>query len=1189
MNKNIPCLLCLALLPLSTARAQFIHFRAGQDRVTVPLNSTVTTVVTNQVKLTGVNSSGATLSILGLPAGAGATIDVNPATSNNTPINITINTANISQGEYTFYLSGTGLDTNSLPLSNVWTYVLQAGHIWNGTTNAGVDGASSWTDGSKWLGGVPGAGDDVFITDLGGQTNNTFTVPSVSTNPLVSITLSGDTTIGSLRFGPTTNQTRFHSIQINPGNTLTLTGSKGFRFLRDYISEFQGLAAAPVLTLLGGGNLVITNPAAEFDLLIDNQLQMTNDMVGLANFSATVNRFALGDYTAWPNFFNYNDDNAVGGIPRRFLPNVYFAQTNVLKAFFVDPFNYTNADNRRFGFSYCNSEIAGTTTQPMLNLGISNIFLMDSVNFVGGNQQGNVRFNPIYSNSAPIAIFRSTNGGRMSVFSVADAGGTNGENTNVKTPVGVDFASFGGTLDVLADRFYIGRDRKLIVGGQNPNYQGFVFMSRGTIDVNTMTLGFQEYSGQTNAVMFNGYCEGRLMVTNLGVGTNRILVRNNLTLGYGTQTDPNGTGSGSNTTWGQIILSGSNTTMMVSNVLIGEPVHTSRNNSIEVNSNATFVVSNSIGSSVQSLDNLTYRDSILALNLDLTRTTAYVFTTNLTTAGSNTIQIASIKNLGSLSGPVKLIQFSAGNGSFQGLIMPPGLGGALLTTNNFGIFLTILTNTPKIVIWRGYSSSAWDLTTKNWLDPLTGLHTNFSNGDFAQFDDDVSTPKTVHLAGPVDIIPGGVTMTNNSATYVIDSAFAGDIQGSATLSKWGSQPLEVDGLTSLSLQLNQGSLIGGNLGGGTLGSVTLAAGTTMDYDGNVLGGINCAGVATLEGDSSSSGTLNIQATGIVTNNGTYTGPILTSAGAFLVNNGLWQNGGNSTIVSNAMLINNGNFHALTLTIGGTLKDMGTGTIYMNGDVVNGTRGLTINNGATFILGGDGIGITTVAPEPNSVNNFPGRVLFSSGSTNIFKVNPVTPTNTVLKCLYMGFGPNQSSQAYNGGTVVMNNVTLSAFTPGQTFKLIRSFDPSQTFTTDAFTASTNTANSYPIMSPSTPGSGMAWDLSGLLPPDGGSAGETLAGVIGVRGVATTPTNLTFNLAFGVITGTNNIGTNVFISQLSWPSNYTGWQLQEQSSSIGISTNWTTLVGATFTNYFEITNVFTTNGPNSVFFRMVFPGQ
>jgi len=36
--------------------------------------------------------------------------------------------------------------------------------------------------------------------------------------------------------------------------------------------------------------------------------------------------------------------------------------------------------------------------------------------------------------------------------------------------------------------------------------------------------------------------------------------------------------------------------------------------------------------------------------------------------------------------------------------MPPGVGGALLTTNNVGIFLTILQGTPKNIVWRGFQN-----------------------------------------------------------------------------------------------------------------------------------------------------------------------------------------------------------------------------------------------------------------------------------------------------------------------------------------------------------------------------------------------------------------------------------------------------------------------------------------------------
>ena len=408
-------------------------------------------------------------------------------------------------------------------------------------------------------------------------------------------------------------------------------------------------------------------------------------------------------------------------------------------------------------------------------------------------------------------------------------------------------------------------------------------------------------------------------------------------------------------------------------------------------------------------------------------------------------------------------------------------------------------------------------------------------------------------------------MTNNSSAYVIDSASGGDIQGSGSWSKWGSQALQIDGTTTAGVQLNEGSLSGS----GSIGSATVAAGTTMNFSGSVGNGVSCAGVATLAG--SSSGTLTIQANGIVTNSGTYSGPITTTAGALLVNNGTFVNAGNSTVVTNATLINNGPYHGLTLTIGGTLKDLGNGGIYMNGDVLNGTRGLTINGGATFIPGGDGIGTT-----------FPGRVLFSLTSTNIFKVDPGAPANTVLDSAFLGLGPNQNTKAFNGGTIVISNTTLTPFAAGQSFTLFGVYPGGGTL----LDAGTNTANSYPIIVPETPGPGLAWDLSGLLPADGGGHGSGIGGVIGVRGVATTPTNVHVSSTFTTVVGTNNIATNIIVSELSWPTNYIGWKLQQQINPVNIclSTNWTVLVDATFTNDIVLTNLLTTN---CIFYRMVAP--
>ena len=1148
----------------SSTFAQTMRFKQPQVRVTVPLNSSLSTTITNQVTLTGV-SNAVNLDITGLPTGATYTLSTNAITNSN-PLTITLNTTNVAQGVYTLSLNGSGGATNHL------LFILQSSFVWNGSTNAAVDGAGTWSDASKWLGGAaPGVSDDVIFGDLGGQTNSLVVVPSVSTNFLVSSIVDVDTTVASLRFAETNSATRYHTIQIASGKTLSITGSNGFSLLRDLVADsgYGNLTTPFTVTMLGSGKLVVSNTAANFALLNDgsgNNALSLLDMSGLDSFSATVSRMGLGDYTLWPNYFNLSVENQYNGIPRRFLPNVNLARTNVIKGLFADPFNYTNADNRRFSLSFLNTEQGGTSTQPAVNLGISNMFLLDSVNFVGGNQQGNVRFLSAFASNSPVAIFRGTNGGRMTLFSVSDAGGTNGANSNIKSVI--DFASSTGRLDLLTERLYIGRDRKLINGGQNPNYQGFMFMGQGTLDANTVVLGFQEQSGQTNAATFNGYCEGVLVVTNAGIGTSTLRISNSLTLGSCTQTNPLGLGSGGNTTYGKLALGGSNTTAYINTILVGDPIHTSANNLVNVTNGANLVLSNTIGSVTQSLDTLTYANGFLTLHLDLNRTNSYVYATNLATTGSNVIRIATIRNLGGLSGSVPLIQFSAGNGSFQGLIMPPGLSGALLTTNNVGIYLTILTNVPKHLVWRGYNGSDWNLTSPNWLDTATGLHTNFSNGDFVSFDDDPSTPTTIHLAGPIDIIPGGVTMTNNASTYIIDGASGGDIQGSASVAKWGSAGLQIDGPTTLAIQLNQGTLTGS----GAIGSATVAAGTTMMFSGSIGSGVACAGTASLSGNSS--GTLTVLGTGIVTNTsfGTYSGPFITSEGAFLVNKGTWLNGGNSIVVSNATMINSGAFHALTLTVNGTLEDLGSpGVIYMYGDTLNGTRGLTIARGGNFIVGGDGLGTTTVYPEVGSPNLFPGRVLFAAGSTNFFKVDAGTLSSTLLGSAVMGFGDNQSlPKSFNGGTIVVNNIG-AAYAAGQSFTMFQYYQGGV-----LGDAGLNTTNSYPIMVPATPGPGLAWDLSNLIPN----------GVISIRNVANTPTNFSFSPSAAVNTGTNGIGTNVIVSELSWPTNYIGWKLQQQVNplSIGLSTNWTTIFDATFTNYIILTNTLTTN---CVFYRMVFP--
>jgi autotransporter-associated beta strand protein len=79
--------------------------------------------------------------------------------------------------------------------------------------------------------------------------------------------------------------------------------------------------------------------------------------------------------------------------------------------------------------------------------------------------------------------------------------------------------------------------------------------------------------------------------------------------------------------------------------------------------------------------------------------------------------------------------------------------------------------------------------------------------------------------------------------------------------------------------------------------------------------------------------------------------------------------------------------------------------------------------------------------------------------------------------------------------------------------------------------------------------------------------------GANGVNTNSTNIVYGV-------TNNTLT------LSWPADHTGWRLQVQTNSlsVGISTNWATVPGSTTTNSVPVPIV-TTNG--SVFYRLIYP--
>jgi hypothetical protein len=1176
----------------------------SMDRVTVPPGFIGTFAISNYVRYLGPsNGVPVQLSVVGLPDGAVGTLDTGTWTgTNNSVVWLNLSLNNVAKGSYDFAISALGDPADSIP-SNHLSFVLQVADIWNGSTNAaGMTSTygsawANWSEATNWLGGVPGPSDDVVFGILGGQTNF-YSFTATTTNLLVNSIVPSDTEIASLRFSQTNTPFEYHNLQIGPNATLKVTGTNGFSVLQDYLNGLTiagaTISAAYVNISGQGSTLLVSNSAANFAVLVAGASGQVFSMTNLDNLVVDVKRVGFGDFELYPNYHNFNNDNNYGSQPRQFLGLVYLARTNSFHATYKDPNDYNVEYGRQYGITFGNVDFQGATSGPKVTLGQTNYFAADgvclshqnySLSFFGFKPEWATNYPFALATNTQYAIFRGTNGGRMSMFAVADEGGTNWAQSNQKQTI--DFGSYNGSVDILADRFILARDRTMIVSNQTPNIQGTMYVGAGNIDVNTAIFGYQEHSGKTNwPVNYLDYCQGNLTVSNGAV----FKVNNSLTLGYTADTNPSGVAQQYNTKGTLTVRGGS--TAMINTILVDPGLGLSTGNTITL-SNGTLIVSNTLASASKALDTLSMAGgSTLALHIDGNRTDPYVYVTNLTTAtGTNSyLQIAKISNLSSPLIP--LISFSGTPPTLTlDMTKVQPLGGAL-TVNNSVVYLNLLTNTPKNLVWKGYVNGNWDQTTANWLDLATGLHTNFVAGDTIVFDDSATTT-TISVVDSL-LIPGSMLMTNITNPYIFTDG-GGSVQGSATLSKWGGNSIEFDGSGTIGLSIHEGLL----LGTGTVGPVSIAANAAATFYGNINGGVGCTGTATLYGTTVGAITL-VGPSGILTNFGTIQGNFSFGTNTLLYNGHSINTGTFSpTVSTNATLINAGSWTGRGLDIQGTLKDMGGNGFTMD-------LALTIDAGGTFIPGGDGLGTTTVGATSYCPTTpcYPGRLVLGNNSTNIFKVDlsdPGSPLNASVNPFYLDLGNNQGTYAANGCILVLTNIGTGTFAAGQSFKL---FGPSGTPVDSAGTNHTFPAKILPVLS----GLGLAWDTRQLATSTNYSLTSQL-GLLGIISVPNTPTNVAYNPTWGFTytyktnvdntttpptTNVNVASTNrAIIVDLQWPTNYQGYSLQQQSGDItnGLrmyATNWTTVYGTWWTNEIIFTNTIPTNGTGGVqFYRLSNP--
>lgn len=1136
-------LTCLAFPSL----AQTVTMRGQPLRFTVPKNVAYSNATTLTITTSGLTTPLVNLAVTGVPGSgnAAAFLSQSGITSNAT-ITVTLiftNDATLAQGSYDMAVEASGDASYRLPVPVTCSYV------WSG---AGYLGSSStnWGSTANWQGGVvPGSTDDVVFRDQGAITNSANSVSgnpnALQTAPVIdtNVVISADATIASLRFGQENvgNTNRAFHVEIKPGATLSVAGPGGLSFFKDTKAPATQLDAK----FSGGGKLVVSNSNAKIVYALDAQALGLWDMRALNNFSADVVRLALGDFREFPNYSTNGSSGSgtgVGNFASRFAPQIYLALTNVIKASYVDPNNYSDFGLRQYALILGNNEAQGTTVNLRFSLGLSNAFFLDSLCFGGSGAGGSgnlYNFNVAGSS----ALFRGIGGlnSRISVWAQGDPVGTITSGSNVRG-VGVDFSN--GRVDALIDRMYLGRYRTnttgmtiqgtLTIGGASP---GTLF------DVNDAILGYQESPNLgTGASAVSG------PTGTLNVNSNATFkVNRSLQLGYTTAVGA-GVPSYPENCSGLLNINASGA-VMASNILAGGVTKLSVNNNIVLNK-GNLTVTNGIGAVGAPINALatTNGSSLTLFNVSTTVPTVYVKTFAAPAIGADTLL-----NLPTLAATypvtIPLISYVNASPTLAGLAqgtLPLGVRIISIVDNtaNKTIDVTLNTGVPNTLVWRGNINNVWDKTTKNWVVLGGSTPTNFVDGDSVVFDDTRTGSASVVISGTVfpgaNVGPYGIIVSNTTSAY---SFSGGTVGGNVTLQKVGAGSLTVNTSFTPAVQLEGGTLTGS----GSVGQTFAGYGSTLaGFVGNISGGLiasnaNVTVVGTVDGG------LTLLA-GNLNNKGTISGVFSISDNATLNNNvGAICNVDTSVpwnIPTNSVLINNGtiaqaggnpNNAAAGLTVRGSMLGVGKITNLGGTNDSNAIR-VTMGAGGTLMIGNGANEITNVTIAT--------RLDFNAASITTFDVdNSGTPVNDKV-LLTDGFisGKVNFGVGNNlGGKLVINRTAGPSFN-GST--VLYPFD-------STLNVPDNGQPAIPQIVPA-PAPGLVWDTREVI------------------------TNLTLKVTTPpFMTNSITVGTNGTISYVfDWPADYRGWRLERLNSALNVglepgSTNWTTVfttLGGTNVLYF-----------------------
>ena len=398
------------------------------------------------------------------------------------------------------------------------------------------------------------------------------------------------------------------------------------------------------------------------------------------------------------------------------------------------------------------------------------------------------------------------------------------------------------------------------------------------------------------------------------------------------------------------------------------------------------------------------------------------------------------------------------------------------------------------------------------------------------------------LSGTGMLSGGSLSFNNGSSSFVLPP-LAGALMltqnGTGTISLTNANTYSGQTLVNAgTVRVTDGDALG--VGGFSSGTWTLvSASAALMLDGNVstpehihmLGAGPAGGGALVvtNGNSSFNQPIAIDADAVI-NIGT--GSTLTngnqfySAGAVIKTGGgtLWSSGNSGQ--NGGYVVSNGT--VLAVNVSGSVIVNSGGTYGGNGTISGGS--LLNKSGGSLTPGFNNIGTITVGNLTNS-GAIVMEVSFNGVSTNADRLN----ANTTL--VY-------------GGSLTVTNIGPNSLAAGMSFKL---------FNAPAYNNGSFASVTLPALS-----TGLGW--------------TNRLGIDGTIAVVATVSPTPFSIGTAVSGGSLT---------LTWPSDHTGWRLQNQTNSLSTGLNssgWFDVAGATGTN--QVVVPISTANP-SVFYRMVYP--